>query len=212
MLQVFNLLLLLAMAPIRPVLTQPANTECSRDGFSLYFDSVYTDLYLKLEEALINDQDILNQLRAGFTSSEGNMYVFISNFQLMVVNGNNVSCKYYGSHSHKTFCDSGFTYYMWELCYPFELDMILSVQSFKSIQHIIRKYIITYSTIWLFWIHASTTPVFVSFVLLNGDLFNLKYSYIQLTLTIDELSCNPSLELTKCALSEIFSWVRCMTL
>ena len=217
MLQVLNLLLLLAMAPVRPVLTQPANTECSRYYRSPYFDRGYTYLYLKLEEALINDQKTLNELRAGFTSSEENMYVYLDNIQLKVVNGTyNDSCVYYDSHSRKTFCNSSSTDYMWELCIRnyYELDMTLSLQFYKPIQHRVRKNAITYSTISLFWIHASTTPAFVTFVLLNGDLLTLdEYGEIWgLTLRIDELSCNPSLELTKCVLSEIFSWVRCMTL
>ena len=104
------------------------------------------------------------------------MYVYLDNIQLKVVNGTyNDSCVYYDSHSRKTFCNSSSTDYMWELCIRnyYELDMTLSLQSYKPIQHRVRKNTITYSTIWLFWIHASTTPAFVTFVLLNGDLLTL---------------------------------------
>ena len=38
---------------------------------------------------------------------------------------------------------------------------------------------------------------------------DIPYEYVSFTLRIEELNCNPSLELMKCVLSELFSWVMC---
>ena len=87
-----------------------AETECRQfeDIFyeSPYFDSAYSYLYLKLEEALINDQKTLDSLRAGFIMGE-NSVVNFDDIQLEVVNGtNDKSCKgdWYDQSHEKTFC------------------------------------------------------------------------------------------------------------
>ena len=56
--------------------------------------------------------------------------------------------------------------------------------------------------IWLSLVHGGITSLF-SVV----DNFYSGPGHTTLTLRINELKCNPSLLLTKCVLSELFSWV-----
>ena len=120
-----------------------AKTEC--DEFadydhrheSPYLNSAYSYLYLKLEEALINDQKTLDILRAGFISMSENSVVNFNDMQLEVVNGiNDKSCKgdWYDQSHGKTFCANSTNSSMWELCDQYGLDMTFSAQSFDVVQ------------------------------------------------------------------------------
>ena len=195
------------MAPVRPVLMRPANIECSwhADHRLSYFERQYSNLYLKLEEALINDQKTLNELRAGFLSAGENTKVNFWNFRLEV-NGTN-SCGYY--NSEKTFCNSSSAHYMWRLC--FSHDMTFNSQSYDAIQYENRKNLFSNLNIWLSLIHGSTIRAFITATGVHFDnayLFNQEQTggIQDLTLRI-ELKCNPPLKLTKCVISELFSWV-----
>ena len=76
-------------------------------------------------------------------------------------------------------------------------------------QKIIYNDRISRHIIWLSLVHGSITSAF-SIVNIINDEFNWPGD-IPLTLRINQLKCNPSLLLTKCVLSELFSWVGALT-
>ena len=187
-----------------------AETECKQfeDIFyeSPYLNSAYSYLYLKLEEALINDQKTLDSLRAGFISmSEGTVVTF-DDIQLEVVNGINDTCHgdWYDQSHGKIFCANSTNSSMWELC-EYGLDMTFSPQSLEFVQAKNDILKISTYTIWLSLVHGSLIVQFPVVNILNYE-FNWPSDF-HLTLRINELKCNPSLLLTKCVLSELFSWV-----
>ena len=191
-----------------------AKTEC--DEFednsyeSPYFDSAYSYLYLKLEEALINDQKTLDSLRAGFISMGENSVVNIEDIHFEVVNGINETC-HDDWYDQKTFYANSTESSMWELCDQYRLYMTFSAQSFEVVQAKNDNFKISRYTIWLSLIHGGITSLFSVVEILNYDLYQFSQfntlSSIILPLMINELKCNPSLLLTKCVLSELFSWV-----
>ena len=168
-------------------------------GPAPYFDSEYSYLYLKLEEALINDEELLDKLRAGFISGENKLLVDFYNIQLEVVNGTNDSCIY--RNGHRTFCNSSSTEYMWELCPNYYLDMAFSSHSISEASN---NQIDT-CLWWLFLIHGCITPTFIYVDFFPND-GHVPYD-MDLTLRIKELKCNPPIELMECVLSELLSWV-----
>ena len=193
-----------------------AETECKqfKDNFykSPYFNSAYSYLYLKLEKALINDQKTLDSLRAGFISMGEKSVVNINDIQLEVVNGINDTC--HGDRcdqSHgKTFCANSTNSSMWELCDQYRLDMTFSAQSFDVVQAKNDNSKISRNILWLSFVHGSLV---LQLPLVN--IFNYEFNsngYTTLALRINELKCNPSLLLTKCVLSELFSWVSIVTI
>ena len=194
------------------VFTQ-AKTECRQleDNIfyeSPYFDSAYSYLYLKLEEALINDQKTLDSLRAGFISMSENMnsVVNFDDIQLEVVNGTNDTCDgdWYDQSHEKTFCANSTDSSIWELCDQYGLDMTFSAQSFEVVQAKNDILKISRNILWLSLVHGSITSLFS---VVNSEFEFNQPGHTTLTLRINELKCNPTLLLTKCVLSELFSWV-----
>ena len=182
-----------------------AKTECRKfEGIfykSPYLDSAYSYLYLKLEEALINDQKILDSLRAGFISMSENSVINIDVIKLEVVNGTNKPCDgdWYDQSHEKTFYANSIESSMWELCDWEEL-------SFEFVQAKNDNFKIGSNIIWLSLVHGGITSLFsVVNIIFNSELNSPRHFY--LTLRINELKCNPTLLLTKCVLSELFSWV-----
>ena len=178
-----------------------AKTECRQfEDYSYespYFDSAYSCLYLKLEEALINDQKTLDSLRAGFISMGENSVVKFD-IQLEVVNGTNDTCD--GEwYDQKTLYANSIDSSMWELCDQDEL-------SFEFVQAKNDNFKIGSNIIWLSLVHGGITSLFSVVNIIFNSEFNWP-RHFYLTLRINELKCNPSLLLTKCVLSELFSWV-----
>ena len=145
-----------------------AKTEC--DEFednsyeSPYLDSAYSYLYLKLEEALINDQKTLDSLRAGFISMREGTVVTFDDMQLEVINGTNITCdgEWYDQSYGNTFCANSTDSSPWELC-EYGLDMTFSPQSLEFVQA--KNAILKISTyiIWLSLVHGSITSLFSIF-------------------------------------------------
>ena len=181
-------------------------SDCSNDynrAFTPapYFDPEYSYLYLKLEEALINDEKLLEKLRAGFISGENKLLVHFVPIQLEVVNGTNDSCDGYGyNNDHWTFCNSNSTDYMWELCPNYYMGTIFSSQSFEAMQ-------LEACLRWLFLLHGCITPTLYIYVKLFPNDGHVPYYYHYFPLRIKELKCNPPIELIKCVLLELLSWV-----
>ena len=173
-----------------------AETECrqfeNNSYESPYFNSAYSYLYLKLEETLINDQKTLDILRAGFISMGENTVVTFGDMHLEVVNGINDTCD--GDwYDQKTFCANSTDSSMWELCDQYRLYMTFSPQSVQAKNDNIK---ISRYTIWLSLVHGSITSLFSVVDIFNYEFIQL--NYITLSLTINELKCNPSPLLTKC--------------
>ena len=193
-----------------------AETECGQfednSYESPYFDSAYSYLYLKLEDALINDQKTLDSLRAGFISMGESTVVTFDDIQLEVVNGINDTCDgdWYDQSHGRTFCANSTNSSMWELCDQYGLDMTFSAQSFDVVQAKNDNIKISRNIIWLSLVHGSITSLFSVVDIFNYEFIQL--NYITLSLTINELKCNPSPLLTKCVLSELFSWVSIVTI
>ena len=175
-----------------------AKTECRQFGYnpydhsyeSPYFDSAYSYLYLKLEDALINDQKTLDSLRAGFISM-GEKSVVKFDIQLELVNGIGDGDSY-----DKTFCESS----MWEL--------LFSAQSFDVVQAKNDNSKISRNILWLSSVHGGITSLFsVVNIIFNSEFEFNRPSDFYVTLRINELKCNASLLLTQCVLLELFSWV-----
>ena len=140
-----------------------------------------------------------------------NSAVNIEDIHFEVVNGINDTCDD-DWYDQKTFCANSTESSMWELCDQYRLYMTFSAQSFEVVQAKNDNFKISRYTIWLSLIHGSITSLFSLVSILNYDLyqfsqFNTPSSIILLPLTINELKCNPSLLLTKCVFSELFSWV-----
>ena len=64
--------------------------------------------------------------------------------------------------------------------------------------------------LWLSFVHGSLVSQLPVVNVFNYE-FN-RHGYTTLILRINELKCNPSLLLTKCVLSEMFSWVSTVTI
>ena len=114
--------------------------ECDNDGNHndyMYVSFKYFDLYLKLEDSLINyykSPAVLEELRAVFKNAKAKYISFEVDIQ--VVNGTNVSCDGAMYPEPPAFCpaSSNTSEYEWELCQRMEIHYINapSLSEFKS--------------------------------------------------------------------------------
>ena len=159
----------------------------------------YSDLYLKLEESLINNQTMLEKLRAGFISAD---VVIIFTLGVKVLNGTNDSCPdrdmsypalCCGSNNKCTLCSD-----LPSLSYGTGTASQLKLGD----DEVLVKFLL----VWMSFLHGSASSVFLFNFYDEGDnrflLFNM-----DLTFEVDRLECNPSVEMMTCALSELLSWV-----
>ena len=166
--------------------------------FSCY-GSEYSHLYLKLEEALITQHSgMLKTLRAGFISKNDLSVKIILN--VTVTNGTE-GCKHccsrFSSNCNQAFCPaSDMSESSWILC-----DEQIYLNYFTPTVKVEQQFIP-----WMSCLHGGLT---FTFILLDSfyDYYLWSIYDVDITLTIDQLDCNPSLQLMKCVLSELFSWV-----
>ena len=172
---------------------------------SPYFTSRYADLYQKFEESLISNSKLLGKLRTGFISKEDIPIYFRLKLELM--NGTDIKCKDYSDkYTTATFCpNTSSPGSPWILCHN-TLDMTFSSQTLSSLQAEEKRQSIDYSIQWLSFLHGSLPTMFMMFDVPDYDHASYT-SDVSLTLRIDKLDCNPSLNLTKCVVSELLSWV-----
>ena len=144
---------LLVIAVVGPTLVR-AKGICGHNEHP-FFEQKYSHLFSKLEEALINNTEVMDRLRHGFMSTE-NFKIYFS-VQLEVIDGRNLttSCDdddddyYYYYDAECTFCRSEYTH-QWITCY--DPDMTLSSQALdKSV------------LLWLSLLHGSLMSVFFPF-------------------------------------------------
>ena len=197
---------LLVIAVVGPALVR-GNTACSGYDFP-FFDQQYSHLFSKLEEALINNTELMEQLRHGFMSTES-IQIKCFNFQLEVINGSDfITCIIDDYHTPEcTFCPSEDSH-KWILCYEYSLHMTFSSQSLGSLQLEEADLAI----LWLSLLHGSLISVLGLFFIWPLEEMNYDYEgdysyFYDQTLRIDKLDFNPPVSLTKCVLSELISWV-----
>ena len=174
----------------------------------LAIDREYSRLYLKLEEALINDHEkMLKELRVGFAATEIVKIDFSVNLE--VVNGTNFydPCDDWPDRTDRTtFCPSySPSAYMWKTCIPFDLHFTTRDTSELQLED---KFVA-----WMFNLHGSVLSTIlylvddVWFWRFWLDNIYIDYHDIDLTLRMDRLNCNPSSLMMKCVFTELFSWV-----
>ena len=175
-----------------------------------YYNSRYTYLYQKFEDALVNSSTLLGNLRVGFIS-KGDIPIYFR-LKLELMNGTNIKCKEY-SKIYTSFCpNSSSPGSPWILCntpyrYDHALVMKFTSQTLSSFQAEEKKQSVDSSILWLSLIHGNIFGLFGPLLSVDNPDFNDHRSDVSLALRIDKLDCNPSINLTKCVLSELISWV-----
>ena len=173
-----------------------------------YFDSRYTELYCKFEEALLYNKTLLEDFRAGFIS-KGDIPIYFW-VKLELMNGTDAKCSEYHDYD-ATFCpNTSYPGSPWTFCnppnkYSKTLDLIFSPQTLSSLQAEEQKQIVDNSILWLSFLHGNLLPLLILWP--GGTGYDWYRSDVLLTLRIGKLDCNPSFQLTECVLSELLSWV-----
>ena len=203
----------LLLLQIYPVSLQENYEACHKDYFILY-QWKYSELFSKLEKALINNKTVMTLLRQNFMITDRISIYF--NVQLEVVNGTNLSssCENQDEYlSFDTFCPSNSTDH-WELCnLPDEYNGLqlmfrsVTLDKIKS-EAVVDK--IDIVIIWLSLLHGNLLSSVTLFLWpYYFDPYDSENYYISvsMSLVMDTLDCNPSIPMTQCALSELLSWV-----
>ena len=158
------------------------------------------NLYLKFEEALVKDHSALEDLRARFVSTETVPVVFIMNLE--VVNVTNIAC---GAYEYTpALCLSSDL--KWHLCSPRPLSFRFTSQTASKLQSEQRIKEVDKSIKLLSLIHGNMPSIYLPYYNVFTSVFDYEGEFT-LSLKINNLTCNPSYQLTKCALSELLSWV-----
>ena len=177
-----------------------------------------SDLYLKLEDALINDhKSMLEELRVGFSSFDIKVITFA--VEIHVVNGTNVTCDdhdqdwYYG---HPSFCPArnDTSEYKWELCHTSEI--IFNVPSARELKSENTVAEINQFLVWASSVHGSVLPNVLIYTAIEYLYFDPQFEgssidSLSIKLNIDRLDCNPYSYRLKCDISELLSWVSSYT-
>ena len=192
--------------------------ECDNDY--MYGSFKYFDLYLKLEDSLINyykSPAILEELRAVFLNAEANYIRFEVHIQ--VVNGTNVSCDgdIFFEPPQPAFCpaSSDTSEYEWELCQRMDINYI-NTPFFSELKSKNTIFMINYFLVWASHVHSNG----LSHVLVLSNLAdyiwddidpqfwnNDVHDFIPITIRIDRLDCNPYMRTMTCDALDLFSWV-----
>ena len=191
-----------------------AQDDCSiYEVKSLHFNS---DLYLKLENALINDhKSMLEELRVGFSSFDLDYITF--EVEIHVVNGTNVTCDDRGRwYRHPSFCPArnDTSEYEWELCHKSEINF--NVPHASELKSEYAVYEISRFLVWAVSIHRGSILSLTLIALVVAGHINNVYPQSKfdandgsmfIKLTIDRLDCNPESDRLECDISELLSWV-----
>ena len=174
-----------------------------------------SDLYLKLEYALINDhKSMLEELRVGFSSFDIQYITF--EVAIHVVNGTNVTCHDYDQYwwyGHPSFCPArnDTSEYKWELCHR-SVKIIFSVPSASELKFENTVAEINQFLVWASSVHGSVLPLVLIYTANKYLYFNPPFEgssidSLSIKLNIDGLDCNPYSYRLKCDVSELLSWV-----
>ena len=181
----------------------------------------YFDLYLKLEDSLINyykSPAVLEELRAVFLNAKANYITFEVHIQ--VVNGTNVSCDGAMYPEPPAFCpaSSNTSEYEWELCQRMEIYYI-NAPFFSELKSKEAIFVINHFLVWASYVHGNGLS---QLLVLSNFAFDYIYynigddnmdpqfwnnDFIPITIRIDRLDCNPYLQTMRCDALDLFSWV-----
>ena len=214
-------LVLIFCAVLCPAFVQ-GNTFC--DSPNTFYDWQYTTLFSKLEESLLSNKTLLDHVRHIFMSTESVKIGFNVQLQLDVNGSNLPSCEsqqYYDYYDFDfdTFCPSNSTHNVWELCNMADqygntldsLDMTYSSQTLSKLQWESKRRKVDEIIKYISQLHGSLLAAIVQFLWFGDDSEYGTGDYsdgsISMNLTLERLDCNPPITLTKCAVSELLSWV-----
>ena len=169
-----------------------ANEFCAPPYYGdspLAFGLGYFHLYSSMEAAITTNTALLDRLKYGFRTVERTEIQF--SVEVKVVNGSNTACPDdYGYDDYdKAFCLLNSTDYSWHLCSS--LDMTYRYRYNPTLN----------SVPWLSVVHGGLILVAVA---ATFDEDFRQGPHFSLTLEIDELHCNPTVFLMKCASTELF--------
>ena len=160
----------------------------------------YSDLYLKLEESLIDNQTMLEKLRAGFISAD---VVISFTLGVKVLNGTNDSCPD-GDMSYPALCCGSNN--KCTLCSDLP-SLFYTAETASQLKLVNGELHVNFLLAWMSFLHGSASSVFLFDYYYDGVDIRLLLFNMDPTFEIDRLECNPSVEMMICALSELLSWV-----
>ena len=173
-----------------------------------YFESGYSSIYLKFEEALVKDHDVLEKLRASFISLDTNPIVFTID-SIVVTFTNDQLCRVYaGNPAFRPSWDN--TWVLRDDCinsnsFPSQLEF--RSQALNNLGNEQNNQITTQSIAVLSLIHGSLLSIYVPYYYLPRYPMVEGVNEFTLNLEASNLTCHPSCLLTQCILSELISWV-----
>ena len=209
----------LLLLQIYPVSLQENYEACDKYYFNFY-EWKYSELFSKLEKALINNKTVMTLLRQYFMITDSISIYF--KVQLEVVKGTNLSssCENMDEYLYfDTFCPSNSTDH-WELCnLPDEYtNGLLLMFSSITLDEIESEAVVDKIDVVITWLSLLHGNLLSSVTLFNLWPYYYSYYYdpydseidytsVSMSLVMDTLDCNPSIPMTQCALSELLSWV-----
>lgn len=159
----------------------------SADELECFNDPCYTDLYLKLEEALVSNFIVLGRVRAGFISNM-NYHWFVVSVNIMNGSNYNDDILHNSCNEQEFFCS--LSDYQNNVCHK-EYDLYYHTVASRGIIS------------WISIVHSSLLSLTTFFNLINSG-----YNIYPVNITLEiELDYTPSLKTLNCSLSELFSWV-----
>ena len=198
---------LLLVLFVYPAVTKIDNCPAEYLTVAPYFNTGYSSVYLKFEEALIKNKDALEELRASFISPDISSVVFELNIEVKNLTST-AGCGVYDGYP--AFCRSDAGWVLCEDCLPQGTTFF----QFRYIPHIHdklktekNKQTITQSIAVLSLIHGSLLSIYVPYYYLPSYPFESQNEIFTLRLEAANWTCNPSCLLTKCVMSELLSWV-----
>ena len=220
-------LVLIFCAVLCPAFVQ-ANTFC--DSPNTFYNQQYSTLFSKLEESLLSNKTLLDNVRHIFMSTESVEIDFSIQLQLDVNSSNLSSCESQQDNDYSvefffdfdTFCPSNSTQNVWELCnipdqFGNTLHMTYSSQTLSKLQWESERQKVDEITIYISHLHGSLLADIFPFFWFGYDSeygtgdYNDGHGSVSMNLTLERLDCNPPITLTKCVVSELLSWVCCMS-
>ena len=176
----------------------------------------YSTLFSKLEESLLSNKALLDHVRHIFMSTESVRIDFNVQLQLDVNGSSLSSCESqqhydYYDFDFDTFCPSNSTHNVWELYnitdkYGNTLDSLDNIMTYSS--QTLNRWKVDEIIMYISLLHgsllAAATPV-VRFGY-DSEYETYNYVFVPMNLRLERLDCNPPITLTKCVVSELFSW------
>ena len=148
-----------------------------------------------MEDALINNQTLLEQLRHGFMSADHLLISFV--VEIEVLNGSAVPC-FDNQEDQNAFCPLNSPEdHILGLCPPQEVLVVTFVMDYDQ----------NFLLPWLSIVHGSLLLLLVASYHIRPNIDAVAIGDVALTIRIERVDCNPSLYLVECVTGNLFSWV-----